>query len=183
MNVQGVVHPGQWCNKWTSKPMTCLHLLYIAHWLSLRYVCEQYMKDALTLAVCQRYNIIDHTHVWHPPPLIGTPHYVMIPSDWSSMRPWWLDIATPTIVFWRVILSKMHISLISSSRVQMSDLAINPLVPPRHALATKPWGYSCNFNSDCKSLFYLINWSTIFYYPNKVGEILGALHGVVVRFF
>ena len=29
----------------------------------------------------------DHTHVWHPPLLIGTPHYVMIPSDWSSMRP------------------------------------------------------------------------------------------------
>ena len=147
MNVQGVVHPGQWCNKWTSKPMTCLHLLYIAHWLSLRYVCEQYMKDALTLAVCQRYNInrsypclAPPTIDWYPP-LRNDPLWLVLNATMMAGH------CNSYYYFWRVILSKMHISLISSSRVQMSDLAINPPVPPWHALATKPWGYSCNFNT------------------------------------
>ena len=57
----------------------CLHIDFI-----ILYVCSRTWKSSWLLAIISK---CDHTTVWHPPLLIGTPHYVVIVTDWSSMRP------------------------------------------------------------------------------------------------
>ena len=124
----------------------CLHLLYVAHWLFLRYVLSAEHERLADIGCCQRYSInSDHTHVWHPPLLIGTPHYVMIPSDWSSMRPWllWLVLNATMMAwhcnsyyhFWRVISSShfkkdVYISNKVLVGLKCPTSQLTPLYPP-----------------------------------------------------
>ena len=73
----------------------CLHIDFF-----ILYVCSRTWKSSWLLAIISK---CDHITVWHPPLLIGTPHYVVIVTDWSSMRPWSMNdslaSASPTLTF------------------------------------------------------------------------------------
>ena len=59
----------------------CLHLLYVAHWLFLRYVLSAEHERLADIGCCQRYSIIVIT------PMFGTPHYWLVPPImlWSPL--------------------------------------------------------------------------------------------------